>query len=133
MASEAATFTPAAASRALTEDEIQDIIQAFGPATRRVIIAGFDGVELPGAHGFLLQNFLSPYFNQRPDEWGGPLINRRRFPLTVVQEVQRIIQPHATRPFPLGYRISPDEPQDGGLRIGDVYELLDRLAALDID
>ncbi|MBW3127177.1 NADH-dependent flavin oxidoreductase [Hymenobacter profundi] len=129
----ATAFTPAASSRALREDEIQDIIQAFGQATRRAIEAGFDGVELHGAHGFLLQNFLSPYFNQRTDEWGGSLENRLRFPLAVVQEVQRVIQEHTEQPFLLGYRISPDEPQDGGLRIHDVYELLDRLALLDID
>ena len=90
-------------------------------------------MELHGAHGFLLQNFLSPFFNRRTDEWGGPLENRLRFPLAVVREVQRVIQAHATRPFLLGYRVSPDEPQDGGLRLPDVYALLDHLAALDID
>lgn len=130
---EATPFTPAATSRALRPDEMQDLIHAFGQATRRAIDAGFDGVELHGAHGFLLQNFLSPFFNRRTDEWGGPLENRLRFPLAVVREVQRVIQAHATRPFLLGYRVSPDEPQEGGLRIADVYALLDHLAALDID
>jgi len=133
MAIDATPFTPAAASRALNEDEIQGIIQDFGQATRRAIEAGFDGVELHGAHGFLLQNFLSPFFNQRTDQWGGSLENRLRFPLAVVAEVQRIIQEHATGPFLLGYRLSPDEPQEGGLRIAEVYELLDRLIALNID
>ncbi|MDB5270821.1 MAG: NADH-dependent flavin oxidoreductase, oye family [Hymenobacter sp.] len=110
MAIEATAFTPAANSRGLRDDEIQDIIQAFGQATRRAIEAGFDGVELHGAHGFLLQNFLSPFFNQRTDEWGGSLENRLRFPVAVVREVQRVIEEHATRPFLLGYRVSPDEP-----------------------
>ncbi|WP_230687620.1 oxidoreductase [Hymenobacter ruricola] len=99
---EATAFTPPAASRALTEEEIQGIIQDFGQATRRAIEAGFDGVELHGAHGFLLQNFLSPFFNQRTDQWGGSLENRLRFPLAVVAEVRRIIQEHATGPFLLG-------------------------------
>ena len=81
---------------------------AFGPATRRAIAAGFDGVELRGAHGFLLQNFLSPCYNKRTDEWGGPLENRLRFPLAVVREAQRVIQGQATRPFLLGYRLSPE-------------------------
>lgn len=69
------------ASRALGHDEIYDVIHDFGEATRRAIEAGFDGVELHGAHGFLIQNFFSPCFNQRTDEWGGSLANRMRFPL----------------------------------------------------
>lgn len=131
---EATPFTPGGTeSRALRSDEIQAIIQAFGQAVRRAIEAGFDGVELHGAHGFLLQNFLSPFFNQRTDEWGGSLESRLRFPLAVVQEVQRVIKEHASRPFLLGYRISPEEPIDGGLRIEDVYVLIDRLAELHLD
>jgi 2,4-dienoyl-CoA reductase-like NADH-dependent reductase (Old Yellow Enzyme family) len=131
---EATPFTPGGVeSRALRPEEIQDIIQAFGHATRRAIEAGFDGVELHGAHGFLLQNFLSPFFNRRTDEWGGSLENRMRFPLAVVREVQRVIDEHADRPFLLGYRVSPEEPNEGGLRIGDVYALVDRLAERGID
>jgi len=115
------------ASRALTHEEILAVIRAFGEATRRAIEAGFDGVELHGAHGFLIQNFLSPLFNQRSDEWGGSLENRMRFPLEVVREVRRVIAAHATRPFLLGYRISPEEPGAGGLRIADALALVDRL------
>jgi len=114
-------------ARALGHDEILDVIAAFGQATRRAIDAGFDGIELHGAHGFLIQNFFSPLFNQRGDEWGGSLENRMRFPLAVVGEVKRIIELHAERPFLLGYRISPEEPDEGGLRINDTYELLDHL------
>jgi 2,4-dienoyl-CoA reductase-like NADH-dependent reductase (Old Yellow Enzyme family) len=131
---EATPFTPGGVvSRALRLEEIEEIVRAFGEATRRAIEAGFDGVELHGAHGFLLQNFLSPFFNRRTDEWGGSLENRMRFPLAVVREVQRVIAEHSTRPFLLGYRVSPDEPQEGELRIGDVYELIGRLADLGID
>ena len=57
----------------MTENEIQETIRAFGDVTKRAIKAGFDGVELHGAHGFLLQNFFSPLFNQRNDRWGGDL------------------------------------------------------------
>ncbi|XAH25434.1 NADH-dependent flavin oxidoreductase [Xylophilus sp. GW821-FHT01B05] len=124
---------PALTPRALTHSEILDVIRAFGDATRRAIEAGFDGIELHGAHGFLIQNFFSPRFNQRADGWGGSLENRIRFPLAVVQEVRRVIEAHATRPFFLGYRVSPDEPGEGGLRIDDTYVLVDRLVDSGID
>ena len=92
------------ASRALGHDEISGVIHDFGEATRRALEAGFDGVELHGAHGFLIQNFFSPWFNQRTDEWGGSLANRMRFPLEVVREVRRVIETHARKPFLLRYR-----------------------------
>jgi 2,4-dienoyl-CoA reductase-like NADH-dependent reductase (Old Yellow Enzyme family) len=114
-------------SRALRHDEILDLISAFGETTRRAIEAGFDGVELHGAHGFLLQNFFSPLYNQRDDEWGGSPENRMRFPLAVVREVKRVIDAHATHPFLLGYRVSPEETQPGGLRIDDTYALIEQL------
>lgn len=116
------------ASRALTEQEILDVIRDFGEATRRAIEAGFDGIELHGAHGFLIQNFLSPLSNQRTDKWGGTLENRMRFPLEVVREVRRVISEYADRPFLLGYRISPEEPGEGALRIDDALALADQLA-----
>ena len=115
------------ASRALTHAEILSMTHDFGEATRRAIEAGFNGVELHGAHGFLLQNFLSPLFNQRTDEWGGSLENRMRFPLAVVAEVRRVIASHAQRPFLLGYRISPEEPGEGGLRINEALTFSNRL------
>ncbi len=114
-------------SREMTENEIQETIRAFGDVTKRAIKAGFDGVELHGAHGFLLQNFFSPLFNQRNDRWGGDLEGRMRFPLAVVQEVKNVVYEYATKPFAIGYRISPEESATGGLRIEDTYKLLDRL------
>lgn len=114
-------------SRALTDDEIHEVIQAFGQATRRAIQAGFDGIELHGAHGFLIQNFFSPHYNQRTDAWGGSLENRMRFPLAVVNEVQRVVQQYAERPFLIGYRISLEEAESDGLRISDSFALINRL------
>ncbi|WCM60727.1 NADH-dependent flavin oxidoreductase [Paenibacillus polymyxa] len=113
--------------RPLEHKEILDIIHAFGEATKRAIIAGFDGVEIHGAHGFLIQNFVSSYYNQRTDEWGGSLENRLRFPISVVQEIQKVIDEYADRPFVLGYRLSPDEPQEGGLQMDDTYALIESL------
>ncbi|WP_111896254.1 NADH-dependent flavin oxidoreductase [Acinetobacter sp. MB5] len=120
-------------SRALSHEEILDMVHAFGETTRRAIEAGFDGIELHGAHGFLIQNFFSPLFNQRTDEWGGSLENRMRFPLAVVAEVQRVIQQYAQKPFALGYRMSVEEYDENGLRIQDSFQLIDRLIAAGID
>ncbi|WP_156576495.1 NADH-dependent flavin oxidoreductase [Bacillus luti] len=130
---EASPFAPSVLPRELSHNEILEVIRDFGETTRRAIEAGFDGVEIHGAHGFLLQNFVSPFFNRREDEWGGSLENRLRFPLAVVREIQSVIKKYATKPFALGYRFSPDEPQEGALRMKDTYELMNRLIELDVD
>ncbi|URJ39949.1 NADH-dependent flavin oxidoreductase [Paenibacillus polymyxa] len=119
--------------RELPHEEILEIIEAFGEATRRAIEVGFDGVEIHGAHGFLIQNFFSPLFNQRIDMWGGSLENRMRFPLAIVEKINQVIKQHASKPFVLGFRISPEESQEGGLRIQDTYALIDRLIDEKVD
>ncbi|SMQ78666.1 2,4-dienoyl-CoA reductase [Bacillus sp. OV166] len=128
---EATAFAPSVLPRELSNDEILEVIHTFGETTRRAIEAGFDGVEVHGAHGFLLQNFFSPFFNRREDEWGGSLENRLRFPLAVIQEIEKVIKNHATKPFIFGYRISPEE--QGGYGMEDAYELIDRLVEQDLD
>lgn len=133
VATEASAFAPSILPRALTHQEILDVVRAFGETTRRAIEAGFDGVELHGAHGLLLQNFVSPFFNRREDEWGGSLENRLSFPLAVVQEIKNVINKHAKQPFIIGYRLSPEEHIEGGLRMKDTYELINRLIEADID
>ncbi|MEC3888748.1 NADH-dependent flavin oxidoreductase [Xanthomonas campestris] len=130
---DAGPSAPAIVPRALADGEIEDVIHAFGEATRRAIEAGFDGFELHGAHGFLLQNFLSPHFNQRTDRWGGSLDHRMRFPLAVVEAVRAVAALHAHTPFAVGYRITVDEPHADGLRIGDVLALIERLIPAGID
>lgn len=130
---EAGPFNRQLTPRALTHEEILDVIRAFGAATRRAIEVGFDGIELHGAHGFLIQNFFSPHFNQRTDDWGGSLANRMRFPLAIVQEVKRVIETHAKHPFLLGYRLSLEEGEEGGLRIEDTDGLIDKLTESGID
>lgn len=125
-------FAAALTPRALENAEIEAVIRAFGDATRRAILAGFDGIELHGAHGFLIQNFVSPHSNRRTDRWGGSLERRMAFPLAVVAEVRRVIAANADRPFALGYRITCDEPHADGLRIADSLALIDQLIG-DID
>lgn len=119
--------------RALGGDEVVQMIKAFGEAARRGIAAGFDGIEVHGAHGFLLQNFLSPATNTRTDAWGGSLEHRMRFPLAVVAEVKRVIAEHADRPFALGVRLSPEEPGEQGYRIDQTLAFIDRLLDVGVD
>jgi len=74
--------------RVMTDADIEEIIAAFGQAAGRVQEAGFDGVQIHGAHGYLVSQFLSPLTNQRQDKWGGSLENRMRFLLEVFQSVK---------------------------------------------
>lgn len=94
--------------RELTAAEIDEIIVAFGEATRRAIAAGFDGVELHGANTYLLQQFFSPNSNRRTDKWGGDRDARMGFAKAVIASSQQAIDTYADRPFLLGYRISPE-------------------------
>lgn len=118
-------------SRELTHEEILEMIKAFGETTHRAIKAGFDGIELHGAHGFLLQNFFSPYYNQRTDHWGGSAEKRMNFAVEVIREVQDVIRKYAERPFLVGFRISLEEPES--YRVKDTFPLIDRLIASGID
>jgi 2,4-dienoyl-CoA reductase-like NADH-dependent reductase (Old Yellow Enzyme family)/thioredoxin reductase len=91
--------------RELTLAEIEDIIEAFGQAARRARDAGFDGVELHGAHGYLLCQFMSEYTNRRTDKYGGSFHERMTFPLEVLERVRHYVGPD----YPAGFRISGDE------------------------
>lgn len=119
--------------RALREDEIEAIIRAFGETTRRAAEAGFDGVEIHGANGYLLQQFFSPHANTREDEWGGSIDNRLKFPLAVVDEVKRAAALHAKGPFLVGYRFSPEESTTPGITMEDTFRLIDELTAKELD
>lgn len=118
-------------SHELSHEEILEMIKAFGDLTHRAIKAGFDGVELHGAHGFLLQNFFSPYYNLRTDNWGGTDEKRMNFALEVIKEVQHVIKKYADKPFLLGFRISPEEPES--YRVKDTFPFIDKLIEAEID
>jgi len=90
-------------------EEIQEIIHAFGTAALRAKMAGFDTVELHGTHGYLLNEFLSPYTNKRTDAYGGSFENRLRFPLEVIQEVRS----KAGETYPLIFRLCANEYIEG--------------------
>ncbi|MCK1993818.1 NADH-dependent flavin oxidoreductase [Peribacillus muralis] len=119
--------------RPLTEKEIEAIILDFGETTRRAIEAGYDGVEIHGANGYLIQQFFSPHSNRREDKWGGSLEKRLSFPLAVVDEVQKAVAKHAKAPFVVGYRFSPEEPETPGITMDDTLALIDGLASKDLD
>lgn len=115
--------------RALTTEEVYEIITDFGEATRRAIEAGFDGVELHGATGYLLQQFVSPHSNLRTDDFK----DRHLFALKLIDEVKQVIEKHATKPFLIGYRFSPEEPETPGITMKETFALLDALIQADLD
>jgi 2,4-dienoyl-CoA reductase-like NADH-dependent reductase (Old Yellow Enzyme family) len=119
--------------RELREDEIESIIHAFGETTRRAIEANYDGIEIHGANGYLIQQFFSPHSNRREDKWGGTLEKRLTFPLAIVAEVQKVVKEHAKAPFIIGYRFSPEEPETPGITMADTLTLVDALAEKNLD
>lgn len=127
------TDEPDVKPRALTESEVEAMIHAFGETTRRAIEAGYDGVEIHGANGYLIQQFFSPHSNRREDRFGGSLEKRMAFPLAVVNEVKKVVKEHATSSFIVGYRFSPEEPETPGITMGDTLKLVDTLANQDLD
>jgi 2,4-dienoyl-CoA reductase-like NADH-dependent reductase (Old Yellow Enzyme family) len=101
------TFAP---PRAMTEAEIQHSIGQFAGAASKVREAGFTGVELHAAHGYLISQFLSPLSNKRTDRWGGTLENRSRFLLEVLAAVRKAVGPD----FPLAIKLNASDFQKGG-------------------
>lgn len=98
-------------ARALTHKEMDQIVDAFVAAAQRALAAGFDFVEIHGAHGYLLCEFLSPLTNRRQDEYGGDLEGRARFPLRVVQAVRQVVDDQHL----LLYRLGANDYMPGGL------------------
>ena len=77
--------------REMTEDDILEMIKAFGAAAKRAVEAGADAVQLHAAHGYLISEFLSPFFNVRTDSWGGSAENRFRFLKEICKEVKKVV------------------------------------------
>jgi len=102
----------------LSVGEIKELINKFADGAERAKKAGFDAIEIHGAHGYLINQFLSPNSNHRTDEYGGSLENRRRFPLEVLEAVRNRVGDD----FPIIYRITTDEFLPDGLVIEDTAE-----------
>jgi 2,4-dienoyl-CoA reductase-like NADH-dependent reductase (Old Yellow Enzyme family) len=96
--------------RAMTEAEIENVIRQFAFAAKQTRAAGFTGIELHAAHGYLLSQFLSPLSNRRTDKWGGPLKNRARLLLEVIAAVRKAVGPA----FPIGIKLNSSDFQKGG-------------------
>lgn len=95
-------YAPDAVPRELTEEEIQEYIQDYGTAAKRAIQAGFDGVEIHAANGYLIDQFIQSNCNQRTDRWGGSIENRARFGIEVTKAVVEAVGADKT-----GIRLSP--------------------------
>ncbi|KAK2031598.1 NADH:flavin oxidoreductase/NADH oxidase [Colletotrichum zoysiae] len=116
--------------RALSREEIKKVVDDFAHAAEYVHRAGFDGVELHGAHGYLLAQFLSPSTNRRTDEYGGTLANRARIVLEIADAVRaRVADPS----FSIGVKVNSVEFQEGGFGTEDCRALCAALEAHGFD
>lgn len=113
----------------LTIDGIKDIVNKFGDAAMRTKKCGFDGVEVHGAHGYLIAEFLSPYSNKRIDAYGGSFMNRSRFLLEIMHDIRE----KCGDDFIIGLRISGDEMMEGGRTLEDTKALVPFLEDAGLD
>lgn len=101
--------------RALTIPEIETLVEKFGDTALRAKKAGFDGVEVHGAHGYLIAQFMSRYSNKRTDRYGGSLERRLRFPLEIIANIRK----KCGKDFTVGFRISANEYVEGGRTLAE--------------
>lgn len=115
--------------RMLTVEEIEKIVKAYGEAAARAEEAGFDGVEIHGAHNYLMAQFISPNFNFRNDTYGGSLEGRLTFPLEVLSSIKR----HVSDDFLIGFRFNGEEVIKGGLPLEDGIKIAQTLEREGVD
>lgn len=115
--------------RALSEDEILDFIRRFADVARVAREAGFTGVQIHSAHGYLLSSFLSPVTNIRTDAWGGSLANRARFLLETLRAVRKAVGAD----FPVGVKLNSDDFRRGGFAFEECLQLVAWLNAESVD
>jgi 2,4-dienoyl-CoA reductase-like NADH-dependent reductase (Old Yellow Enzyme family)/thioredoxin reductase len=115
--------------RELGEDEIHELVHCFAEAARRAREAGFDAVEIHGAHGYLVHQFISPYSNLREDGYGGDSSGRFRFAREVVREIKSV----AGEDFPVLFRFSASEEMKGGYELEYILPLLPMLEEDGVD
>ena len=115
--------------RTLTANEIEELVKAYGQAARRAVAAGFDAVQIHAAHGYLINQFLSPHTNRRDDKYGGTPAKRMRFLLEIVDEVRSVVGAD----FPLTVRLSSEEKINGGYTIDFIQDVVRELENHGID
>jgi 2,4-dienoyl-CoA reductase-like NADH-dependent reductase (Old Yellow Enzyme family) len=113
----------------MTNENIWEIIEAFGDAARRAMYAGFDGVQIHGAHGYLISEFLSPHTNRRNDYWGGD--EERRFHF--LEEVYKTMRREVGNNYPIFIKMNANDFIEGGLTPGESLRIAKRLEELGID
>lgn len=115
--------------RALSETEIEELIERFANTARIAEKAGFSGVQIHAAHGYLISQFLSPLHNQRQDQWGGDLDNRMRFLL----EIYRQIRARTSRDFIVGVKLNSSDFQRGGFSEAESIQVVEKLVEAGVD
>lgn len=115
--------------REATPSQIQDVIERFGRSAAICKKAGFSGVQIHGAHGCLVNQFLSPHHNRRADEWGASSANRRRFLMAVYAEIRRSVGAD----FPVGIKLNSADCQRGGFNEEESLETIHALADAGVD
>ncbi len=115
--------------RELTDNEIKDIIYKFSISAGLAQKAGFTGVQIHSAHGYLLNQFLSPHHNRRTDKWGGTLENRTRF----VMEIYRSIRNEVGPDYPVGIKLNSSDFRDGGFTLEEAIQVARKLENEGID
>ncbi|MCG8520140.1 MAG: NADH:flavin oxidoreductase/NADH oxidase family protein [Pseudomonadales bacterium] len=118
-----------ATPRALRDEEIRDIVQRFARSAAVAEAAGFQGVQIHGAHGYLVSQFLSPHHNQRNDAWGGDAERRRAF----VEAIYHAIREATSPSFCVGIKLNSADFQRGGFTEAESLTVISRLAELGID
>ena len=113
----------------MSDEDIEAIISDFTAAAQRAVEAGFDAVQLHGAHGYLMSQFLSPITNRRQDRWGGSLENRHRFHLEVVSRIRKAVGPD----FPILIKFGVRDDDENGLPIEDGVETAQQMQTQGID
>ncbi|TKB03319.1 NADH:flavin oxidoreductase/NADH oxidase family protein [Alteromonas portus] len=115
--------------KAMTETEINDVVSRFVTTALLAKQAGYDGVQIHAAHGYLLAQFLSPLTNKRKDEWGGSLENRARLLLTIVQRVRE----QCGKDFDVAVKLNSADFQRGGFDVDDARDVVGMLAQHNVD
>lgn len=116
-------------ARSMSSSQILETIHAFGSAAQRVVDAGFDGIQIHAAHGYLISQFLSKEANARSDEWGGSLNNRIRFLEAVYREIRSLVGSS----YPVMMKINCDDFSPNGFTVDEAAEVAHTMAVRGID